>query len=98
MPHMPKEFKSITEVISKEKAFEKIRQVTEEYDIIEEFNKIFPELKQVAKAIRVENKTLFLRVENSVWRSELNLKKNLITDKVNKHYSKKVLKAIKFVA
>lgn len=95
---MHKDFKSINEVILKEKAFEKIRKVVEEYDITDNFEQVFPELGKVAKAVRVENGILFLRVENSVWRSELNLKKNLIVEKLNKHYSKKVLKTIKFIA
>jgi hypothetical protein len=94
---MREKYKSIPDVIKKEQAFEAIRKKALEYDITSEFKQIFPELKSIAKAVKVDTKVLFLRVDNSVWRSELNFKRNLIIEKVNKHFNGKVIKHIKFV-
>jgi hypothetical protein len=95
--HMPEKYKSIPDVIKKEKIFAPIRKKALEYDITSEFKQIFPELKSIAKAVKVDTKVLFLRVDNSVWRSELNFKKKLIIEKVNKHFNSEIIKYIKFV-
>jgi len=94
---MPEKYKSIPDVIKKENVFAPIRKKALEYDITSEFNQIFPELKSIAKAVKVDKSGLFLHVENSVWRSELNFKKKLIVEKVNKHFKSEVIKYIKFV-
>jgi len=94
---MPEKYKSIPEVIKNEKAFAALRKKALEHDITSEFKIIFPEIKSIATAIKVDKKTLFLHVENSVWRSELNFKKNQIIEKVNSHFDSEVIKYIKFV-
>ncbi len=95
---MPSGFKSLSEIIYKEKAFSKIVKKANEQKIIEEFGEIFPELKQVAKAVKIEKKTLFLKVENSVWRSELNLKQEAIIKKIKTKIEKTELERIKFIS
>jgi len=95
---MPSNFKSISEVIGKEKEFAQVRQAAEDYNVIEKFGNIFPDLKVVTKAVKVDKNILFLKVENSVWRSELNLKKSLIIEKINKHFGKQIIKNIKFIS
>ena len=94
---MPEKFRSIPDVIKEDKAFSAVRKKALEYDIKSEFNKIFPELAAIAKAVKVEKNILYIHVENSVWRSELNFKKNLIIEKVNHHFESEVVKHIKFV-
>ena len=94
---MPERHKSIPDVIRNEKAFAALRKKALEYDITSEFMVIFPELKTIAKAVKVDKNGLFLHVENSVWRSELNFKRNLIVDKVNNHFKSEAIKYIKFV-
>ncbi len=90
-------FKTITEVIQKEKDFEKLRESLKNYDLVDEFEKIFPELGLIAKAVKVDKGVLFLKVENSVWKSELNFQKNLLIEKVNKYLGDTVIKSIKFL-
>jgi hypothetical protein len=94
---MPEKYRSIPDVIKKDQAFSAVRKKALEYDVKEEFKTIFPELATIAKAVKVEKKGLFLHVENSVWRSELNFKKSLIIEKVNNHFNDEVVKYIKFV-
>ncbi|MFH1197954.1 MAG: DUF721 domain-containing protein [bacterium] len=91
-------FKSFADVFSHEREFEKMRHAIEEYDVVEKFKEIFPDLKSVAKPVKAEKATLFLRVENSVWRSELNIRRSLMIEKINKFFSKKIITAIKFTA
>lgn len=90
-------FKSINEIIETEKEFQKIREVVWNYNIVEEFEKIFPELTNIAQAKKVLKQILYVKVENSVWKSELNLQKNILVKKINKHFGKEVIKTIKFM-
>lgn len=95
---MPKKtYKSISEVIDKEKEFEQIRIKAKEHDVVESFRIIFPDLANIAIAKRVEKNILFMRVENSVWRSELNFNKVKMIEKINNHFHEQVIKSIKFI-
>jgi len=93
---MPDDFKQIGEVFN-EDAFNKIREVVSQSEVVEKFEKIFPEFKKIAIAKKVRNGILFLRVENAVWRSELHLNKSLMIEKINAHFDKKVVNNIKFI-
>lgn len=95
--HTRSSFRTIDDVLKKEAEFTNLRESLKNYNIVDEFEKIFPELKPIAQAIKVEKQILFLRVENSVWKSELNLRKNLIAEKINKHFNGLVIKTIKFL-
>ncbi|MEG8946687.1 DUF721 domain-containing protein [Rosettibacter firmus] len=90
-------FKSISDIIQTEKEFEKIREIAENYNVVEEFDNIFPELKEIAKAKKVDKQTLYLKVENAVWKSELNFQKKVLINKINKFFGKEVIKTIKFL-
>lgn len=93
----PSSFKSVSEIFEKENEFSSLRETVKNFDIVNEFEKIFPELKPIAQAKKVDKKTLFLKVENSVWKSELNLQKNLVVEKINNYYKQEVIKTIKFL-
>jgi hypothetical protein len=95
--HTHSSFKTINDVINTESEFSNLRESLKNYNIVDEFEKIFPELKPIAQAVKVERQILFLRVENSVWKSELNFNKNLIVEKINKHYNQQTIKTIKFL-
>lgn len=90
-------FKSLTEIIETDKEFEKLKESLKRYDVVNEFENIFPELTLIAQAIKVDKQTLFLRVENSVWKSELNLQKNLLVKKINNYFKEEIIKTIKFL-
>lgn len=94
---MPDDFKSLSEVFGKDKAFEKVRIAAKEYDVLEKFNEIFPELKKVADAVKIEKGILFLKVENSVWKSELKFRQTTIVEKINKKFNEQIVKSIRFV-
>ncbi|MFA7227786.1 MAG: DUF721 domain-containing protein [Melioribacteraceae bacterium] len=95
--HTHSSFKTIEDVLNSENEFINLRESLKNYDIVNNFEKIFPELKLIAHPVKVEKQVLFLRVENSVWKSELNFRKNLIAEKINKHFNKQVIKSIRFL-
>ncbi len=95
--HSTFNIKSINEVLEGEKEFENLRATIKNYDVVENFKYIFPELAKIAEAVKLDRKTLFLRVENSVWKSELNFQKNALIEKINKHFKEEVIKTIKFL-
>ena len=96
-PHTRSSFRTLDDVLNSENEFSNLRESMKNYNIVEEFEKIFPELKLIAHPVKVEKKVLFLRVENSVWKSELNFSKNLIMEKINKYFNQQVIKSIRFL-
>lgn len=92
---MPKEFKSVADVL-KEKDFSKFRHSVKENDVVINFDKIFPELSKTVKSSNINKGILYLMVDNSVLRNELYLKKNLMIEKINNHYKQKIIVDVKF--
>ena len=93
---MPKEFKSLSDVLKKEEAFSNFRDSVKEHDVVLKFDKIFPELTKTVTASNVNKGILYLVVENSVMRNELHLKKNLMIEKINNYFSQKLITDVKF--
>lgn len=94
---MPKDFKSLREVFGKEKAFEKVRAAAKEYEVLEKFSEIFPDLIKVVNAVKIEKGVLFLKVENSVWKSELKFRQTTVIEKINKTFNEPIVKTIRFI-
>jgi hypothetical protein len=94
---MPDGFRSIEEIFENEPGLNHIRNSVKQNDVIDYFVKIFPDLSRVAKAVKAEKNILFLRVENSVWRSELRLKEKLLIENINKFFKEERIKGIKFI-
>jgi hypothetical protein len=92
-----KDYKSLLEILNKEKTFDNFRESIDGYTVVDEFHNVFPELKSVANAKKFEGNILFVRAENSVWRSELNLHKEIMISKINKYLGKEIIKNIKFI-
>lgn len=93
---MPDKFKSLTEILSKDRAFENFRKSVNEQDVINEFSKIFPDLKKTVTANNVHKGILYLVVENSVLRNEIYLNKSVVIEKINTYFNHSLIKDIKF--
>ena len=93
-----KSFRSISDILFKEKDFSKMVSKAKEEEVVIKFSEIFPELSSIAKAIKFKNQILFLRVQNSVWRSELNLKQAAIISKIKKNIKDISIEKIKFIS
>lgn len=90
-------YKSIWEILKTEKSFQQFKTSVDGYRVVDEFTKIFPELHKVAKAKKYDSGILFIHTENSVWRSELNLNKQIMIKKINAYFEKEIIHNIKFI-
>jgi hypothetical protein len=95
---MPDGFKSIKQVFNTNPGLKNIRTVVVENDVINDFPNIFPDIIKVAKAIKVHNKVLTLKVENAAWRSELKFKEKEILEKIKSYYGEERINKINFSA
>ena len=93
---MPKEFKSLADVLQKEKAFSKFRHSVKENNVVTEFENIFPELSKTVEASNINKGILYLMIDNSVLRNELYLKKRLMIEKINNHFNQQIIVDVKF--
>jgi len=88
-------FLSISEIISKEPGFEKLRKVIKQHDVISGFHKLFPDLKKIAAPVKIEKKVLHIKVQNAAWRSELKFNQKTIIEKINSFYKEEIINAIR---
>ena len=95
---MPYGFKSIKDVFNSDPALKKIRSVISENDVVNDFEKIFPEFKKVAQAKKSQNAVITLKVENAAWRNELKFKEKEIIEKINSYYGEERITKIIFSA
>jgi hypothetical protein len=95
---MPDGFKSIKDVFNSDPALKKIRSVISENDVVNDFEKIFPEFKKVAQAKKSQNAVITLKVENAAWRNELKFKEKEIIEKINSYYGEERITKIIFSA
>ncbi|HEX2866431.1 MAG TPA: DciA family protein [Ignavibacteriales bacterium] len=90
--------KSFSEIFQKDETLANLRAFIQSAEVVEKFSELFPDLKKLAKAKKVDKQVLYLKVENSVLRSELKFRQKIIIDKINSHFRKELIKSIKFVA
>lgn len=90
-------FTSLKKYFEEEPGFENLRKIVKQSDVVSDFGQIFPELKKVAEAVKVEKSTICLRVENPAWRSELKFRENEIIEKINNFYKEKRIFFVRFV-
>lgn len=95
---MPDGFKSLADIINKEPGFAGLRKIIGESDVVADFHKVFPDLEKIAKAIKIEKKTLYLKVENAAWRNELKFREETIVNGINKYFNENRIYKIKFVS
>jgi hypothetical protein len=94
--HMPKNFKSLSDVLSGEKEFLNFRKSVKENDVIVLFNEIFPEFKKLVSPSNVHKGVLYLSVDNSVLRNEIHLRKKQMIEKINSHLNQQLINDVKF--
>jgi hypothetical protein len=94
---MDKGFVKLSDIINTRPEFDGLNKRIKDNEVLDGFIKIFPDLGKVAKTVKVDKKTLFLKVENSVWRSELKFSESVIVEKINKFFNEERIKFIKFL-
>lgn len=93
---MPDAFVSLADIFKNEPGLHNVRRKMNEADVVLEFNKIFPEFSKVVEPVKFEKKTLFLKVENPAWRSELKFKEKIIIEKINSYFGEERILYLKF--
>jgi len=93
---MPDGFKSLKDVFRSEPQLSNVRRIVKSAEVVLDFYRIFPELEKVVKPENVDKMFLKIKVENSVWRSELKFKEFEIVRKINNYYNEERIKGIKF--
>jgi hypothetical protein len=93
---MPENFKSIADILNSEPGLETVRKIIKQSDVVIEFFRIFPRMKKVVKPLKVEKRILFIKVEDSVLRSELKFREVMLVEKVNKYFNEEIIKGIRF--
>ena len=91
-------FHKISEIFDKDPELANIRKMLKQSDIVNDFEKIFPELIKIASAVKVEKKCIYLRVQNAAWRSELKFREQQIINKTNNFYKEERIKYVRFVS
>ncbi len=94
---MNNDFISLGDAIEKEPSLNNFRKAIKDFDIIINFYEIFNDLKKIAVPKKIKNNILYLEVENSVWRSELKFKEQIIIEKINNFIKEERIKKIKFM-
>lgn len=94
---MPEKIFSIAELINSDPGLSKVKNIIKDAGVIAEFADIFPDLIKIATPVKVDKQVLFLKVENSVWRSELRLKEKVIIEKINKFFKETRINKVKFI-
>lgn len=93
---MPDKFKSLKDIFYHEPELKNIREIVKTNDIVNDFNKIFPDLKNIVSSVKSSRKNLVLKVENPAWRQELKQQENNIIKKINEFYNEERIISIRF--
>ncbi len=91
-------FISLGEAIERDPSLGILRNSIKDFDVVDNFYEIFKDFEKIAVPVKVKKNVLFLRVENSVWRSELKFKEQTIIEKINDFLKEERIKKIKFVS
>ncbi len=76
----------------------KIRQHFNSYDISDCWKEVTGEkIASISKFVKFEKSTLYIKVENSVWKAELFYMKQELITRINKKNGKNILKDIIFI-
>lgn len=96
MQFMPTDFRSLTDILKREKEFSAFNKSVKENEVVDKFGNIFPEFSKTVVAKSVKNGTLYLFADNSILRSELHLNRKLMVEKINNYFNEKIISDIKF--
>ena len=94
----PKDIPSLKTLISSFIKDRNLEGVLESLEVVNSWDTIVGKnIADVSEAVRIENKILFVRIKNSVWRSELFMIQKYIIIKYNVHFKKRVIDRIMFI-
>lgn len=92
----PSFYLSVNDAIEKIPGLKYIKEALKTADVVIKFPEAIPELKDIAIARRFKDGILFLYVESSIWRNEINLNSDDIILRINIFLNEMRIKKIKF--
>lgn len=90
-------FKSIGQVISDDSSFDKLRSVVKDSYATAVFNEIFSKSAGFIEAVSCDNGVLTVKVDSSVFKTELKVKQSEIINEINKKLSDDIVKSLKVI-
>ncbi|HOJ36879.1 MAG TPA: DciA family protein [Ignavibacteriales bacterium] len=88
--------KSIGEIIRNSPEFSKIRFYLFAEQVINKFFEYFPEYKEYICSIKLDDKKLFIYVENATAKASIKENQKEIIEKINKSFNQIVIEKITF--
>lgn len=88
-------FKSIGEVFSRNSTFSGLKKLIDDGEVVEKFYDVFPQFTKIAEPIKVDKKTLHLKIENAAWRNELKFQEEKIIEEINNFFGEKRISRLK---
>ncbi len=95
---MHNKFVSIKEALNTNPELWNVQNIVKQSEVVENFFSVFPEMEKVVKPVKVNRKTLMLKVDSSVLRSELKFNETLMIDKINKYFNEERVRSIRFTS
>jgi len=89
-------FHSLSEIITGDKKFKKVRELIWNDEIMSNFFLIFPDLWNHAQPDKVAKGTLYIKVENSVLRNELKFHDVEMIAKINSFFHEERIQKVRF--
>ncbi len=90
-------FKSFGEAFNGSKELSAMRSAVKNLDALNLANDLFAAMGIPGAAKRVEYQSLFVHIEDSVWKNELRFNQKKILDNINSHFKEQVVNSIKFI-
>jgi hypothetical protein len=89
-------FHSLSQIIAEDSKFKRVRELIWNDEIMSKFFLIFPDLKNHVQPDKVAKSTLYVKVENSVMRSELKFHDAEMIAKINAFFNEERIKKVRF--
>lgn len=93
---MPHDFVKLGDFVSKEEALQRFKKKVEDNEVVDRFHEIIPGLQEYVVAVKMDKKTLHLKIENPAWRNELKFQETTIIEKINNFFNEQRVKTIRF--
>jgi hypothetical protein len=93
---MNESFHSLSQIITEDSKFKRVRELIWNDEIMSKFFLIFPDLMNHVMPDKVAKSTLYLKVENSVLRSELKFHDVEMIAKINAFFNEERIHKIRF--
>jgi hypothetical protein len=91
-------FESLKDVFENHPGLSGVRKKVHEAEVVNDFLRIFPDMNKMIVPVKVEKKILYLRVENSVLKSEIKFNESVMVEKINRYFNDIRIEAVRFTA